>query len=610
MIVVAFDGDSPPSVDTPARAATVETAEVRGETWGTVTAIVTNETEQPESLAPVTKKIPLPRPGKLSDANLAGMQLSDAIDSTRATPIQVSPAAITALPDTKAGPSLTGDSAAEIAAAQKSPEALQAGSRASASEIAAADVSPADTASSSTAASIKSNAAAKSAPAAKEAAPDPKSAAATAVMTPPAASETAAPKSANKTEPEIKLGFGPGRSGSKKAGRAKKSSGAGTSKLQPRSNGSARKRSQLPPIRVTIKSGDSLYAILKSRGLPSTVLPALLSVGKNGDRLKKIRPGQALDFFIDKKGELQRLEYRPDELTTVSYRRKGQGFASKITATEFDVKQRSVSGAIENSLFLDGQRAGLSDRTIMQMAEIFGWDVDFALDLRDGDRFTVIYEELHKDGAKVRDGNILAAEFVNRGRVFRAVRFVHKNGETRYYTPKGRSMRKAFLRTPVRFARISSRFNLRRKHPILHKVRAHRGVDYAAPSGTAIRATGDGRIEFQGRNKGYGKTIIIRHTGGKYSTLYAHMKGYARGMRKGKSVRQGQVIGYVGKTGLATGPHLHYEFRVRGVHKDPLRVKLPKSLPIASKHKAAFQRQARKLIARLNSDGATVAQNN
>ena len=353
-----------------------------------------------------------------------------------------------------------------------------------------------------------------------------------------------------------------------------------------------------------------MYAILKARGLPPGTLSALLDVGKDGDRLNRIRPGQALDFFVSGDGELERLEYRPDDLTTVSFKRSGDGFESEILQTEYERRERTVTGVIESSLFLDGQRVGLSDRTIMQMAEVFGWDVDFALNLRDGDRFTVIHEELHRDNRKVRDGDILAAEFINRGRVFRAVRFLTPKGDVHFYTPDGRSMRKAFLRTPVRFARISSRFNLRRKHPILHKVRAHRGVDYAAPSGTPVRATGDGRIHFRGRKGGYGKTLIITHTGGKYSTLYAHLKGYARGIRKGTSVRQGQVIGYVGKTGLATGPHLHYEFRVRGVHKDPLKVRLPKALPIAKRYKKSFQRQARKLIARLNSDAATVAQRN
>ena len=404
------------------------------------------------------------------------------------------------------------------------------------------------------------------------------------------AAQPARPQSAQPSVKQaLKLEFGPG-----------KKSALGT----------ANQRAALPSlkaVRVRVKSGDSLYGILKRRGLPSALLPALLSVGKHGERLKRLRPGQALDFYIDNSGNLQRLEFRPDPLTTVSYKRKGNGFASSLEQTPLEKRERSISGVIENSLFMDGQKVGLSSRTIMRLAEIFGWDVDFALDIRNGDRFTVVYEELLQNGIKMRDGDVLAAEFINRGRVFRAVRFVTPKGATQYYTPDGRSMRKAFLRAPVRFARISSKFNLRRKHPILHKVRAHRGVDYAAASGTPIRATGDGRIQFRGRKRGYGNTIIIRHSGGTYSTLYAHMKGYARGLRSGTSVKQGQVIGYVGKTGLATGPHLHYEFRVRGVHKDPLRVRLPKSLPIASRYRNQFQRQARKLVSKLNDSGATVA---
>ncbi|MEM7408287.1 MAG: peptidoglycan DD-metalloendopeptidase family protein [Pseudomonadota bacterium] len=392
----------------------------------------------------------------------------------------------------------------------------------------------------------------------------------------------------------VKLAFGPGQPGSEANG----SESVGQAALP-----------GLKPIRVKVKSGDSLYGILKRRGLRPGVLPALLSVGKDGRRLERIRPGEALELYIDDAGLLQRLEYKPNALTTVSYRRQGDGFASTLLETPLLARERKLSGEIESSLFLDGQRAGLSDRVIMQLAEIFGWDVDFALDIRNGDRFTVVHEELFDGSRKVRDGNILAAEFINQGRVFRAVRFVNPDGEARYYTPDGRSMRKAFLRTPVRFARISSRFNLRRKHPILHKVRAHKGVDYAAPSGTPVKATGDGRIEFRGRKRGYGNTVIIRHSGGVYSTLYAHLKGFSRKVRHGSYVKQGQVIGYVGQTGLATGPHLHYEFRVRGKHKDPLRVRLPKSLPIPGRYKQAFKQQTRRWLARLGSDGARVAGN-
>jgi murein DD-endopeptidase MepM/ murein hydrolase activator NlpD len=235
----------------------------------------------------------------------------------------------------------------------------------------------------------------------------------------------------------------------------------------------------------------------------------------------------------------------------------------------------------------------------MKMVEIFGWDVDFALDVRAGDRFTVIYEELFKNGEKVRDGNILASEFSNRGRSIRAVRYVNEQGRAEYFSPNGFSMRKAFLRTPVNFRRISSRFNRGRIHPVLQRMRAHRGVDYAAARGTPIRAAGDGRVVLSGRKGGYGKTVVLQH-GGTYTTLYAHMSRFHARARKGKRVEQGEVIGYVGKTGLATGSHLHYEFRVRGVHKDPLRVKLPKALPIDRRYKKDFLQKTRPLVAQLD----------
>ena len=224
-----------------------------------------------------------------------------------------------------------------------------------------------------------------------------------------------------------------------------------------------------------------------------------------------------------------------------------------------DVSVATAAGVIDSSLFEAGQRVGLSDNLIMQMAEIFGWDVDFALDIRAGDRFALVFEEQFKDGEKIGEGPIIAAEFINLGRRIRAVRYVDPEGKTDYFSPDGRSMRKAFLRTPVNFARISSRFSFSRRHPILHKMRAHRGVDYAAPRGTAVKASGDGRVIFASRKGGYGRTIIIRH-GSAYTTLYAHLARFSKGVRPGKRVEQGQVIGYVGSTGLATGPHLHYEY--------------------------------------------------
>ncbi len=241
----------------------------------------------------------------------------------------------------------------------------------------------------------------------------------------------------------------------------------------------------------------------------------------------------------------------------------------------------------------------------MELANIFGWDIDFALEIRAGDQFTVVYQEDYLDGRKLRDGPILAAEFVNQGRTYRAVRYVDKNGHADYFTPDGKSVRKAFLRTPVKIARISSRFNLRRKHPILNRIRAHKGVDYAAPKGTPIRASGDGRISYRGRKGGYGKTVIIEHGGG-ISTLYGHMSRYARKKRTGTRVKQGDIIGYIGKTGLASGNHLHYEFRVNGVHRNPLTVKLPAAKPIARNLKADFERQIQPLIAQLDALSRTM----
>jgi murein DD-endopeptidase MepM/ murein hydrolase activator NlpD len=251
-------------------------------------------------------------------------------------------------------------------------------------------------------------------------------------------------------------------------------------------------------------------------------------------------------------------------------------------------------------LFVDGQEAGLPDRTIMELTDIFGWDVDFALDLREGDTFSVIYEEIYKNGEKIKNGRILAAEFVNQGRKLRAVYYEGKDGVEGYFSDKGDAMRKAFLRTPVNFTRITSRFSLARAHPILNTIRAHKGVDYAAPTGTPVRATADGKIAFVGQQMGYGNVVVMQH-GDTYSTLYGHMSRFAGGVATGKHVRQGQTIGYVGQTGLATGPHLHYEFRINGVHRDPLAVKLPNSIPLDKRYFADFEHKSASMFERLNS---------
>ncbi|GMQ95674.1 MAG: hypothetical protein BMS9Abin14_123 [Gammaproteobacteria bacterium] len=350
---------------------------------------------------------------------------------------------------------------------------------------------------------------------------------------------------------------------------------------------------------VSISNGDSLYSIFKSNGFQLADLAAIVKASDNGPRLTRLLPGQRLDFDLTSDNSVSKLVYYLDATRTLRVRRNSVGYASEIVDVPLDRRMATAVGTIDASLFVAGQRAGLSDKIIMQMVEIFGWDVDFALDIRAGDRFTVVYEELYKNGEKLGDGNILAAVFTNQGKTTRIVRYQYADGRSDYFTPEGISVRKAFLRTPVTYTRISSRFSRSRLHPKLGKYRAHRGVDYAAPRGTPIKAAGDGKVEFVGYKGEYGKAIVLRH-GATYTTLYAHMSRFARGLRRGQRVNQGQIIGYVGSTGLVTGPHLHYEFRVRGVRRNPLSVKLPKAAPIEKKYQQDFRLKTRDLVARLD----------
>ncbi len=348
---------------------------------------------------------------------------------------------------------------------------------------------------------------------------------------------------------------------------------------------------------VTVKSGDSLALIFSRLGLSPRTLYNIMSLGKEAARLKRLRPGQILNFHFNE-NELTALEYEVDLTNTLLITKNDDDYQAELKHVVLEPVVKHAKAIINDSLFLSGKRAGLSDNLIMQLVSIYGWDIDFALDIREGDSFTLIYEEQYKNGVKVTDGPIIAAEFVNRGTPLRAVRYTHEDGHSDYYAENGDAMRKAFLRTPVELARISSRFNLSRKHPILNKIRAHKGVDYAAATGTPIKATGDGVVALAGRKGGYGNTVILKH-GGKYSTLYAHMHKYASGIRSGKRVKQGQIIGYVGKSGLATGSHLHYEFRVNGVHRNPLTVKLPKVESINKNALPEFLQTINPMIAEL-----------
>ena len=351
-------------------------------------------------------------------------------------------------------------------------------------------------------------------------------------------------------------------------------------------------------LTARIKSGESMAHIFSRLKLSATQLHQIVHTDDNTRELRRVHPGDEIRVRVNDDQQIQELLYRIDESQQLQVLKSAQGFQSTILNEPLETRIAHASGTIDHSLFLAGQDAGLSDNMTMQLANIFGWDIDFALDIRQGDHFTVIYEEIYKDGKKIRDGDILAAEFYNHGHVYQAIRYTAGDGTSNYFAPDGMSMRKAFLRTPVAFSRISSRFSLGRKHPILNRIRAHKGVDYAAPTGTPIKATGDGKIVFRGKKNGYGNTLIIQH-GNKYSTLYAHMSRFNGKARVGKRVQQGQVIGYVGMTGLATGPHLHYEFRINGVHRNPLTVRLPEASPIERKYLRDFKEIATQRLAQL-----------
>lgn len=361
---------------------------------------------------------------------------------------------------------------------------------------------------------------------------------------------------------------------------------------------------------ITVRGGDTLGKLLRDHGVSAAEVHALVTSDPSLGQLADLRVGEQLALALDDNGQLLGVERVISRIERLRAERRDGVWHASHEKRDYQRQVRYAEGQIEDSLFVAGQQAGLTDRLIMELANIFAWDIDFILDIRRGDHFRLLYEELTLDGERVGDGNILMAEFWNQGRRVSAFRFETAAGRVEYLDPKGNSMRREFLRSPVEFARVSSRFNPNRRHPVLNKIRAHRGVDYAAPTGTPIRAAGDGRVEFAGVKGGYGNVLILRH-GQAYSTLYAHMHRFARGMRPGARVRQGQTIGYVGKSGLATGPHLHYEFRVNGVHRNPLTVPLPKAHGIPEGERKAFLIQMNRLRSQiaLYSDSSTLALN-
>ena len=354
---------------------------------------------------------------------------------------------------------------------------------------------------------------------------------------------------------------------------------------------------------INVKSGHSLSTIFRKHKLSHQDLYRIMQKGQSAKILRNLQPGRTLSIKSNDKGELYSLSYQINPLKSINIKRIDNDFTIETTNKPVEKRVTFSEGLIHSSLFEAGKQSGLSDALVMEMAGIFGWDIDFALDIRQGDKFSILYEEQFIEGKKFQTGTILAAEFTSQGKTFKAIRFTDKSGRTNYYTPKGLSMRKTFLRSPVDFRRISSRFG-KRKHPVLNRMRLHKGVDYAARRGTPIVSSGDGKVIFKGRKGGYGRVVIVQH-GSRYKTLYAHMNGFKRGIRVGKYVKQGHTLGFVGSSGRATGPHLHYEFRVNGAHRNPLTVKLPNAAPIKKAYKQDFVAHAQNLLSQLDTHKPT-----
>lgn len=367
----------------------------------------------------------------------------------------------------------------------------------------------------------------------------------------------------------------------------------------------------LSRVNVEVQRNDTLDQIFRRLELSLADLADIRALDAARHALDRLHPDDVLTIF--KRGEQIVSLSRPLSLSQTLHvqRNAGDQFEASIEEVPLQRNVATATGTIDSSLYAAASRAGLRDAKTQQLAEIFRWDVDFVLDLREGDSFAVMYEQLKRDGRVVGDGEILAAEFINDGKRYRAVRFVNAAGKADYYTPDGQSLRKAFLKAPVQFSRISSVFNPKRRHPVLNTIRAHRGVDYAAPSGTPVRAAGAGRVQFRGVKGGFGNVIEIEHAG-KVVTRYGHLSRFASGLAAGAKIEQGEVIGYVGSTGLATGPHLHFEYIERGVNLDPQKAmkRAEPGAPIPAAERSAFDAQSAPLLAQLearHTAGALVA---
>jgi murein DD-endopeptidase MepM/ murein hydrolase activator NlpD len=359
---------------------------------------------------------------------------------------------------------------------------------------------------------------------------------------------------------------------------------------------------------LVVARGDTLNGLFRSAGLSVVDLAAIMDIPEARQSLRLLRPGDSL-VVRHEGAHITSIERPLDIATVLRVVASGAGYQAETVRLPVERRRIVAGGTIFSSLFEAASTARVSERIVMKLADVFTWDVDFVRDISRGDSFAVVYEELWRDGQKLGEGEVLAAEFINRGRRFTAVRFDDGKGRPAYYTADGRPMRKAFVRAPVAFTRISSGFNPSRRHPILNTIRAHQGVDYAAPSGTPVIAAGDGKVIFRGWRGGYGNTVILQHANG-VTTLYAHLSRFGKAARYGSRVRQGEVIGYVGATGLATAAHLHYEYRKNGVHLNPRTVTLPDAEPLRGAQLTAFRAESASLLAQLEERRTVLAANN
>jgi murein DD-endopeptidase MepM/ murein hydrolase activator NlpD len=354
-----------------------------------------------------------------------------------------------------------------------------------------------------------------------------------------------------------------------------------------------------------IERGDTVANVLARLQVDDPDAERALRGMREARPLYQLVPGRTIRARISADGRLLALHHLAGN-NLFSVERSGDAFKVVQQPARFETRTLVSSGEIRSSLFAAADAANLSDAVAIQIADVFSTDIDFHRDLRRGDRFAVVYEVYYYEGRPIRSGRVLAAEFINQGKTYQAVYFTNSEGQGGYYTADGKNIRKAFLRSPLEFSRISSGFTMGRFHPILKQWRAHRGIDYAAPTGTRVRATADGVVDYATFHQGgYGNLVVLRHQS-KYTTWYGHLSGFAKGIRKGARVSQGDVIGFVGATGLATGPHLHYEFRINDVHQDPLRVVMPEAPPITPDQKSAFDATTQPLALQLQLLRGTV----